>query len=160
VLFSFPKVDLYVAYGLCAVLALTAVETVVGLVLEIYRPRVKGQAARLLYESRLVGLFGQPGSLISTAAQALDYQFGFKVSETWIFTFLKERVLLIILLQLGALFLSTTFVIIDPNEQGLLERFGRQGGRATLEPGFHFKWPWPIDQVFRYQTRQIRSFVV
>src|SRR5213592_2880194 len=161
VLCDFPKVDVYVAYGLCVVLALTAVETLVGLVLEIYRPRLNGQAARLLYESRLIGLLGQPRGLITTAAQALDYQFGFKVSETWIFKFLKEAVLLIILLQLGALFFSTTFVIIDPNEQGLLEHFGRQGGeRATLEPGLHFKWPWPIDKVYRYQTRQIRSFIV
>src|SRR5437667_4384694 len=161
VLGDFPKVDLSIAYGLGVVLALMAVETLVGLVLEIYRPRVKGQEARLLYESRLIGLFGQPGGLVTTAAQALDYQFGFKVSETWIFKFLKAAVLLIVLLRLGALFLSTTFVIIDPNEQGLLEHFGRQGGaRATLEPGLHFKWPWPIDKVYRYQTRQIRSFVV
>ena len=159
--FGFPKVDLFVAYGLCVVLGLTAVETLIGLVLEIYRPRVKGQAARLLYESRLIGLLGQPGGLITTAAQALDYQFGFKVSETWVFKFLKEAMLLIILLQLGALFLSTMFVIIEPNEQGLLERFGRPAGaHAVLEPGFHFKWPWPIDIVYRYQTRQIQSFIV
>src|SRR5947207_9382181 len=161
VLCDFPKVDLYVAYGLGVVLALMAVETLVGLVLEIYRPRVKGQAARLLYESRLIGLLGQPGGLITTAAQALDYQFGFKVSETWVFKFLKEAMLLIILLQLGALFLSTMFVIIEPNEQGLLEHFGRPAGaHAVLEPGFHFKWPWPIDIVYRYQTRQIQSFIV
>ena len=159
--FGFPKVDLFVAYGLCVVLGLTAVETLIGLVLEIYRPRVKGQAARLLYESRLIGLLGQPGGLITTAAQALDYQFGFKVSETWVFKFLKEAMLLIILLQLGALFLSTLFVIIEPNEQGLLEHFGRPAGaHAVLEPGFHFKWPWPIDIVYRYQTRQIQSFIV
>ena len=159
--FGFPKVDLFVAYGLCVVLGLTAVETLIGLVLEIYRPRVKGQAARLLYESRLIGLLGQPGGLITTAAQALDYQFGFKVSETWVFKFLKEAMLLIILLQLGALFLSTMFVIIEPNEQGLLEHFGRPAGaHAVLEPGFHFKWPWPIDIVYRYQTRQIQSFIV
>ena len=69
--------------------------------------------------------------------------------------------LLIILLQLGALFLSTMFVIIEPNEQGLLEHFGRPAGaHAVLEPGFHFKWPWPIDIVYRYQTRQIQSFIV
>ena len=155
--FGFPKVDLFVAYGLCVLLGLTAVETL----MEIYRPRVKGQAARLLYESRLIGLLGQPGGLITTAAQALDYQFGFKVSETWVFKFLKEAMLLIILLQLGALFLSTMFVIIEPNEQGLLEHFGRPAGaHAVLEPGFHFKWPWPIDIVYRYQTRQIQSFVV
>ncbi|PYL01071.1 MAG: hypothetical protein DME19_02985 [Verrucomicrobia bacterium] len=159
--FGFARIDLYTAYGLCVVLGLTAVETLVGLVLEVYRPRVKGQAARLLYESRLIGLLGQPGGLITTAAQALDYQFGFKVSETWVFKFLKEAMLLILLLQLGALFLSTMFVIIEPNEQGLLEHFGRPaGGRAVLEPGFHFKWPWPIDIVYRYQTRQIQSFIV
>src|SRR5438477_4319250 len=142
VLCDFLEVDLYVAYGLCVVLALTAVETLVGLVLEIYRPRLKGQAARLLYESRLIGLLGRPGGLITTAAQALDYQFGFKVSETWVYKFLEKALAWIILLQLGALFLSTVFVIIEPTEQGLLERFGRPvNGRAVLEPGLHFKWP-------------------
>src|SRR5438034_2111083 len=45
--FGFARIDLYTAYGLCVVLGLTAVETLVGLVLEVYRPRVKGQAARL-----------------------------------------------------------------------------------------------------------------
>ncbi len=159
--FGFTKVDRVVAYGLCVLLALTAVETLGGLVFEIYRPRVKGQAARLLYESRLIGLLGQPEGLITTAAQALDYQFGFKVSETWVYRFLEKALAWIILLQLGALFLSTMFVIIEPTEQGLLERFGRPvNGRAVLEPGFHFKWPWPIDIVYRYSTRQIQGFVV
>src|SRR6266704_2509935 len=140
VLCDFPKVDLYVGYGLGVVLALMAVETLVGLVLEIYRPRLNGQAARLLYESRLIGLLGQPRGLITTAAQALDYQFGFKVSETWVYRFLEKALAWIILLQLGALFASTMFVIVEPSEQGLLERFGRPvRGRDVLEPGFHFK---------------------
>src|SRR5207248_2140213 len=159
--FGFPKVDLIVAYGLCVMLGLTAVETVVGLVFEIYRPRMKGQAARLLYESRLIGLLGRPGGLITTAAQALDYQFGFKVSETWVYKFLEKALAWIILLQLGALFASTMFVIIEPTEQGLLERLGRRvSGHGVLEPGFHLKWPWPIDIVYRYPTRQVQSFVV
>jgi regulator of protease activity HflC (stomatin/prohibitin superfamily) len=159
--FGFVRADLYVARAFCVVLALTALETLVNLVLEVYRPRVKGQAVRLLYESRLIGLLGQPGGLITTAAQALDYQFGFKVSETWFYRFLEKALAWIILLQLGVLFLSTTFVIIDPDEQALLERLGRPvAGRAVLEPGLHLKWPWPIDQVYRYTTRQVRSFVV
>src|SRR3989454_4543201 len=159
--FGFPKVDLFVAYGLCVVLGLTAVETLIGLVLEIYRPRVKGQAARLLYESRLIGLLGQPGGLITTAAQALDYQFGFQVSETWFYKFLEKALAWIVLLQLCALWASTLFVIIEPNEQGLLERFGQPvSERAVLDPGWHWKWPWPIDQVYRYQTREIQGFTV
>jgi modulator of FtsH protease HflK len=159
--FGVPKTDYYVARGFCVVLGLAAVETLVALVFELYRPRVKGQAARLLYESRLVGLFGQTGGLITTAAQALDYQFGFKVSETWFYKFLAERISLLILLQIAALWFSSTFVIIEPSEQGLLERFGRPtGAGAVLDAGLHFKWPWPIERVYRYRAREVQSFIV
>jgi regulator of protease activity HflC (stomatin/prohibitin superfamily) len=159
--FKAPNVDRYTAYVFLGVLALVSVETLINLIMEIYRPRVRGQAARVLYESRLIGLLGQPTGLISTAAQALDYQFGFKVSETWFYRFLEKALSWIILLQLAALFLSTTVVIVEPNEQALLERFGQPvAGRAVLDPGFHLKWPWPIDQAYRFQSRQIHSFTV
>jgi modulator of FtsH protease HflK len=159
--FGFPKYDVYLARAFCAVLVLTATETLVNLVFEIYRPRVKGQAVRLIYESRLIGLLGQPGGLITTAAQALDYQFGFKVSETWFYRFLEEKLALLFLLQVLVLWGSTTFVIIEPDEQALLERFGRPVlGREVLGPGLHFKWPWPADQIYRYPAGAIQAFVV
>ena len=161
VILKFPKTDFYFARGLCVLLALVASETFVALVLEIYRPRVKGKIGRPLYESRLVGLFAQPEGLITTAAQALDYQFGFKVSETWFYRFFEKALCWLILLQLGVLLLSTCFVFIEAGEQGLLERFGRPvDGRAVLDPGAHLKWPWPIDQVYRYRTGQIQAFDV
>lgn len=156
---GFLRVDLYVALALCVLLALNALETLISLLLEIYRPRVKGQQVRLLYESRLVGLLSQPEGLITTAAQALDYQFGFKVSETWFYRFLEKALAWLILLQLAALFLSTTLVFIEPGEQALLERFGRPvEGREILAPGAHVKFPWPIDKAIRYRTQQIQSF--
>jgi membrane protease subunit HflK len=157
---GFPRADFYVARGLAVLLALVAAETLVNLILEIYRPRVRGKVARPLYESRLVGLLGQPEGLITTAAQALDYQFGFKVSETWFYRFFERALAWLLLLQLGLLFLSTSVVFIEPGEQGLLEHFGRPGKRALLNPGGHFKWPWPIDRVYRFRTEQIQSFDV
>jgi regulator of protease activity HflC (stomatin/prohibitin superfamily) len=158
---GFPRVDLYAARALCVLLALNALETMVNLILEIYRPRVKGQQARLLYESRLVGLLSQPEGLITTAAQALDYQFGFKVSDTWFYRFLEKALAWLILLQLGALLFSTCFIFMEPGQEGLLERFGRPvEGRQILQPGAHLKFPWPIDRVIRYNTQQIQSFNV
>src|SRR6202162_1206257 len=119
----------------------------------MYRPRVKGKIERPLYESRLVGLLGQPEGLITTAAQALDYQFGFKVSETWFYRFFRRALGVLVLLQLGALLLSTCVVFIEAGEQGLLERFGRPvTDRTLLEPGAHLKCPWPIDKVYRFRT--------
>ena len=158
---GFPKTDFYIAHALCLLLALVSVETLVVLVLEIYRPRVKGKVERPLYESRLVGLLGQPEGLITTAAQAIDYQFGFKVSETWFYQFLERAILWLVPLQLVLLLLSTCLVIIEPGEAALLERFGRPvPGRAVLGPGAHLKLPWPIDRAYRSRTEQIQSFEV
>jgi membrane protease subunit HflK len=156
---GYARMDFYVAEVLSGLLGLVAIETLISLILEIYRPRVKGRVARPLYESRLVGLLGQPEGLIKTAGQALDYQFGFKVSETWFYRFFEKALAWIVLLQVGALFLSTTMVFIDPGEQALLEHFG-QRANAVLGPGGHLKWPWPIDKVYRYRTEQIQSFIV
>ncbi len=157
--FSYPHIDVIVARVLCVVLGFVALETLITLILEIYRPRLKGQAARLLYESRLIGLLGQPGGLITTAAQALDYQFGFKVSETWFYRFAEKALAWLVLLQLGVLLLSTCVVVIEAPEQGLLERWGRPvAGREILEPGLHLKWPWPVDKVHRYRSREVHTF--
>jgi membrane protease subunit HflK len=156
---GYARMDFYVAEILSGLLGLVALETLINLILEIYRPRVKGKIARPLYESRLVGLLGQPEGLIKTAGQALDYQFGFKVSETWFYRFFEKALAWIVLLQVAALFLSTTMVFIDPGEQALLEHFG-QPAKAILGPGGHLKWPWPIDKVYRYRTEQIQSFIV
>ena len=155
---KFPQADLWVARGLCLVLGLMAVELLVTLLLEIYRPRVKGKVARPLYESRFVGIFAQPESLFTTAAQTLDYQFGFKVSETWFFQALQKNLPLLLLAQLAVLLLSTCVVFIDAGEQAVLEHFGKPV--ATLNAGAHLKLPWPVDKVYRYRTEQVQTFVV
>ena len=161
VYFDYRKADYYVAHLLCGLLGLAAIETLVVLVLEVYRPRVKGKIERPLYDSRLVGLLGQPEGLVTTAAQALDYQFGFRVSETWFYQFFERALLWLVPLQLLLLVLSTTFVVINPGEQALLERFGRPvRDREVLGPGLHLKWPWPADRVYRYRTDRIQTFEV
>jgi len=158
---GYQRVDQIVSRVLIVVLGLVALENLLTMVFEISRPRLKGQAEHPLYESRLIGLLGQPGGLISTAAQALDYQFGFKVSETWFYRLLERALAWLILLQLGVLLLSTTVVFIELGEKGLLERFGAPvQGREVLGPGLHLKFPWPIDEVRRYQTERIQSFLV
>jgi regulator of protease activity HflC (stomatin/prohibitin superfamily) len=156
---GFPRADLIVGYVICCLLALVGIETVVNLVLELYRPRVRGQAGKPLYESRLVALLGQPERLISTAAEAIDYQFGFNVSDTWFYRTLRERVLGWFLgLQVAALVFSTMVIVIEPGESGLLERFGTLV--RTLGPGPHLDLPWPLAKVRRYRTGQIQSFEI
>ena len=158
---EFTKVDFIVSRLLMVVLVLAAVEALIGLILEIYRPRVRGQAPRLLYESRLIGLLGQPDGFVASAAQALDYQFGFKVSETWVGRFVKRAVAWVVLGQVGLLWISTMVVIVEPQERALLERFGKPAGdRAVMEPGLRFKLPWPIEKAYRYDTEVVQKINV
>jgi len=158
---DYSKADFYVAGALCVVLALMAAETLVNLVFEMYRPRVRGKVERPLYDSRLVGLLGQPEGLITTAAQALDYQFGFKVSETWFYRFFEKALFWLLLAQVAALVLSTSVVFIEAGEQGVLEHYGKLvRERTPLQPGAHLVWPWPIDKVHHFRTDQIQSFDV
>lgn len=158
---GYARADLYVAFGLCAVLGLIAVETLIALVLEIYRPRLKGKITRPLYESRFVGLLGQPEGLFTTAAHALDYQFGFKVSETWAYQMVSEKSVVFIAGMVAAAILSSCFVFLDPGEQAIVERFGHAATAAdVLGPGGHFKLPWPIDKAYRFQTGEIQTFNV
>ena len=152
-----PKMDLYATRFVVLVLGLIGLELVVSLVLEIYRPRSRGKAERLVYESRVVGLLGQPEGVFSTAAHALDYQFGFKVSDTWFYQFLQKALGWIIVAQVVILLLSTCVVFIGTGEQGLRERFGRPLA-GVLEPGPHLKLPWPIDQIYRIATREVQTF--
>ncbi|MEE2614453.1 MAG: SPFH domain-containing protein, partial [Verrucomicrobiota bacterium] len=156
--FGYPLWDKWITWLVFIIIIISAAENLVTLVLEIYRPRVDNKKARLLYDSRLIGLLGQPGGLISTAAQTLDYQFGFKVSETWFYRYLEQKLAIILGIQFVALFLSSSFVVIHANEKALLERFGNNMG--VRESGFLFKWPWPIDKVYRYKTDEIQTFTL
>jgi membrane protease subunit HflK len=156
-----PQLDLIVAKVLVVLFGLAAVETALNLILEMYRPRVKGKVARPVYESRLLGLLAHPEDVFTTAAHTFDYQFGFKVSETWIFKFFEKALGWLLVLQFAVLMLSTCVVFIDPGERGLLERWGKPlANRAELVPGVHFKWPYPVDKVYRYRTEQVQVFTI
>jgi regulator of protease activity HflC (stomatin/prohibitin superfamily) len=156
---GFPKTDFWIARELCVLLGLMAAEMLLTLLLEIYRPRVKGKITRPLYESRVVGLLAQPESLFTTAAQTLDYQFGFNVSETWFFQLLQKNLAYLILAQLAVLFLSTCVVFVDAGEQVVLEHFGKRID-PPLTAGAHLKLPWPVDKIYRYRTEQIQTIYV
>ena len=155
------KADLFVARGLLVLVGLVAVETLFKLVFEAYRPRVKGRVGRLLYDSRLVGILSEPESVFLTAAHALDYQFGFNVSDTWAIREMRSHARWFIPGMILLPILGTSFVFIGPGEQGLLERFGKPIlGREVLEPGVHLKWPWPVDAAQIFKSREIQSFNV
>ncbi|MBN2560589.1 MAG: hypothetical protein JXQ75_06635 [Phycisphaerae bacterium] len=122
-----------------------ALETVVNFVLDFYRPRVTGERQRPFYDSRLLGMFSEPGGILHSMANAIDYQFGFKVSETWFYKLLGRAVVPLLLVQIAVILALTCIVVVPPGNQAVIERWGRRPTK-TAKPGIHLTWCWPIDR--------------
>ncbi|MDP6438351.1 MAG: SPFH domain-containing protein, partial [Candidatus Brocadiia bacterium] len=152
--FGVGWLEVAMAFVLPGLMGLIAVEIVLNMVLDIYRPRVPGQEVRPHYDSRLLGLIAAPGSMVKTIASTLDYQFGFKVSETWFYRFMGRAIIPLFLVQIIALWLLSCMVIVNPDEIAFIEQFGKpiltkadaeRELQATIYPsGVRFKAPWPI----------------
>ncbi|MEI8064075.1 MAG: protease modulator HflK, partial [Verrucomicrobiota bacterium] len=98
----------------------------------------------------------EPGAWARNVAGALDYQFGFKVSDTWLFHFLETALLPLVIFQLVVLYLLSCLVFLAPDEAGILEHFGKPV--AQLASGAHLKLPWPFEMVRRFPVNHILSF--
>ena len=66
------------------VLIILCAEFVFNFISEFYRPRTQLED-RPVHESRILAVFIDPGSIAKNVANMLDYQFGFKVSGTWMY---------------------------------------------------------------------------
>ena len=140
-------------------LVVVGVETALNLILDIYRPRLKGRYSRSAFDSRLLGVINEPGGIFRSAAGAIDYQFGFKVSQTWFYKLLEKAIAPLVLFAVVTLYLLSCIVVVAPNEEAIIERFGNPLNDANevrlIGPGLAFKWPWPIDIAYKYPTKKV-----
>jgi len=142
------------AYAMLGVMGVIAIEILVNFALDFYRPRVEGVEERPAYDSRLLGILVMPTGLLKTLSSTLDYQFGFKVSQTWLYRFTEQWLAPLILFDLATLYLLTSFVVVGPEQQGVLERRGVF--KEVLKPGIHFTLPWPIERVYRFPANEVK----
>ena len=156
---KFILIDI-VDWVILVLLVFLGIETALNVVLDIYRPRLKDQYSRAAFDSRLLGVINEPGGILRSAADAIDYQFGFQVSQTWFYRLLVKAIApLVLFAAIIPLYLLSCVVVVAPNEQAVIERFGNPltgtGEKRVAEPGFNWKWPWPIDIAYKYPTKRI-----
>ncbi|MFH1417826.1 MAG: SPFH domain-containing protein [Planctomycetota bacterium] len=155
VISGLQRVEQGLAIGLGFLLIVLAIETVINFVLDLYRPRVAGETQRPFYDSRLLGIFSEPGGILRSMANAVDYQFGFKVSETWFYKLLGRAVLPLLIVQMIVILALTCIVVVPPANQAVIEHFG-QPLETTAGPGIHLKWFWPVDRSTMIPVQRIR----
>jgi regulator of protease activity HflC (stomatin/prohibitin superfamily) len=157
-----PNPEAIVTYILRLTLLILGIEFIANFVLDFYRPRTIGQESRPAFDSRLLALITETGGIARSLADAINYQFGFEVSKTWFYELLKRAMAPMLAFGVFALVALSTIVFVDADEQAVIERFGQrlQKGDTVLSPGLHFKFPWPIDRVYRARVNQVRTLTV
>ncbi len=146
------------AYVIPIVMIVLGLETFINFVLDVYRPRTPGVEPRASFDSRLLGLVAEPGGIAHSITEAINYQFGFEVSQTWFYQLLQRAAVPLLIFGGLTLWLLTCLVVVQPDERVIVERFGRQLRAETpLGPGPHLKLPWPIDVARKYNTGQLRE---
>jgi len=154
---AWSPADRWTAQALVVVVLLIAAENALRFLIAAYSPR-RQQAFGTAYESRIGGLLADPATWARNIAQTLDYQFGFNVSHTWFYRFLESALVPLVVVQLVALYLMSSLVFIGPEEEGILERFGKPlAGAWHLDSGFHLKRPWPFETVRRLPSKRVQT---
>jgi membrane protease subunit HflK len=156
--FKRPQGLIVLNYAIPWLMVVLGAEILLNVIFDIYRPRVSGQYSRAAFDSRLLGMFNEPGGILQTVSHTIDYQFGFKVSQTWFYKLLEKAILPLILFAVLVLYLMSSFVVIGPGYAGVIEYFGTP--KRDILPGLHVKYPWPIEKVYIYPTDQIQQISI
>jgi len=163
-LFNFLAPINIIAWIIPALLVVLGAETALNLIMDIYRPRLKGRYSRSAFDSRLLGVINEPGGILRSLADAIDYQFGFKASQTWFYKLLEQAIVPLVLFGIITLYLLSGVVVVGPDEQAIIEHFGNplndSGQVRLVDSGLALKWPWPIDIAYKYPTKMISEISI
>ncbi len=133
-----------VAVAVPVLMLLVGGEMLLTALLAVYRPKRPGELPRPAFDSRVLGLLTAPESLGKIVGELIHYQFGVEVSRSWLYQLLGRAVTPLTILGAAALLALSTIVVVGPDEQGVVMRFGEIQA-AARPPGLHFKLPWPIE---------------
>ncbi|MBE6366600.1 MAG: hypothetical protein E7052_01655 [Lentisphaerae bacterium] len=152
--------DPVIARILLGIYLVLAVELLLSFVVEFYRPRTL-EESRPVFESRILALFTEPGGVMRNFADMLDYQFGFKVSSTWMYSFVERAIFPLLLLWVLLLWGSTAIHEVNSNEVGLRSNLGKlTNTEKPLPPGIYFTLPWPFGTIDKYSCDQIYEVII
>lgn len=141
------------------IFAVLGAEFIINFIIEFYRPRTL-QEARPVFESQILSLFTEPGGVMRNIALALDYQFGFKVSGTWLYAFI-ERSFFPVLIVWALIFWGFTMIHeVGPNQVGVRECLGKVTSEKLLEPGIYWTLPTPFGKIRRFSCTELKRLVV
>jgi membrane protease subunit HflK len=157
--------DLYDVFHVLSVAApgmmiLLGAEMLLSFIFGFYKPRRPGQMPTPAFDSRILGWLTRPESLAKIVSEAVNYQFGIEVSDSWFYRQLAKSIPSLILVGLLILFGLTSAVIVAPHQRAVVTQWGELTEQSVVGPGLHWKLPWPLSKTYKYDAYRIHELNV
>lgn len=135
----------YLSVALPIFMMILGVEVGLLFLLDLYRPRKAGEERPAACDSRLLSFVAAPDRIAESLSEAINYQFGYDVSSTWLYQLMARSVPWLVMFGLGGIWIATCVVVLQPDQRGLVLRSGEFS--REIGPGMSFKLPWPFETV-------------
>ncbi len=143
-----------------AAMILLGAEMLLALIFGFYQPRRPGVRPRPAFDSRILGWLTHYESLGKIIGEAINYQFGFEVSDSWFYRLLAKAVTPLVLVGLFVLFGLTSAVLVQPHQRAVITRWGGLTDHSVVGPGLHWKLPWPLGKAYKYDASRVHEINV
>ena len=96
------------------------------------------------------------GNPVASLFETVESHWGVSFRSSWAIRFVRRALVPTGLMALLMFWGLSCLSMVGPSELGLRETFGHLE-RAPLQPGLHFKLPWPLGRVLRFEVKRVRS---
>lgn len=152
------RVFLWMIFIVPVFMIVLGIEILLAMFLGLYRPRRSDEFVRPAFDSRLTGWLARPEAIGKIISDTVNYQFGFEISQSWFYQLMFKAAMPLVLTCIVLVLLMTCIVIVGPQEQAVITRFGQKV--AIVDPGLRFKAPWPVGRAETYDIKKIRQTIV
>jgi regulator of protease activity HflC (stomatin/prohibitin superfamily) len=152
-----PDWSRWLAVPLLAVSALCALELWVRGVWRGVRRRAPWHEGEVPLRLLVLSMLFHGRSPLHGMLEVVERRLGLSLHSAWALGVVR-RSLGLLGVGLGVLlWVSTTLVVVRPEEHGLRFRFGRLASAVPVEPGLRLKRPWPFEVVEHFPVRRVQT---
>ena len=146
----------WLGWALVALACVLVIETLVLFAARFYQPAALRDNSAPAGSSIILDAVLGRGTSWQNCVKSFENLIGTRVGELWILRFLGQIAVPVLAATIVCAWLATCLTAVPTGSRGVRVLLGRYKP-VPLQPGLHFTWPWPFDQVEIIPTERVRS---
>lgn len=158
--FGVTVVEPWLTKGMLLISIILSIEVLIRGIIGIFHHKQYGVQAFLCENFLVLHFLVYGDNPLDSFFNFLEDLYGVNIKNSRELSLIKRSVFPLICLILIGTWLSSSLVMIDVKEVGVVEHFGKIASTRPLEPGLHVVFPWPVDKVEKVTASRIKSIPI